>query len=184
LTVRLFVGNLPYQSSEAELREYFSPVAPPSQVVMPVDRETGRPRGFAFVDFSDRPVAEEVIRRFAGQPFKGRPLAISEARGREERGPGSRPMGGPPPRPTGFAPAEGGGAAPGPRPARTFGPDAPPKRVRAAKRHKGEQKPRGPIKERPISRLFDVGDEEDEASVEFDDPATRAGEEQLDEEES
>jgi cold-inducible RNA-binding protein len=179
LTVRLFVGNLPYQSSEDELREHFSPVAAPSQVVMPVDRETGRPRGFAFVDFSDRPVAEEVIRRFSGQPFKGRPLAISEARSREDRGPGSRPMPPPPPRSVGL-----GGPPPGPRPARTFGPDAPPKRARPSKRHKGEQRPRGPIKERPISRLFDVDGEDDDVSMDFDDPATRADGEQVDEEES
>ena len=52
---------------------------------MPVDRETGRPRGFAFVDYADRAVAEEAIRRFNQQPFKGRPLAVSEARPREDR---------------------------------------------------------------------------------------------------
>ena len=173
MTVRLFVGNLPYQATEADLREHFSTVAAPTQVVMPVDRETGRPRGFAFVDFSDRPVAEEVIRRFSGQPFRGRPLAISEARGREERGPGSRPPGPPPPRtdPTGI------GAPAGPRPPRTFGPDAPPRRARPLKRFKGEQRPRGPIKERPISRLFEVNDEPAEDLDDFDNPATRADDE-------
>src|SRR5581483_1068365 len=46
LAVRLFVGNLAYSTTEADLRSYFGTVAAPSQVVLPVDRETGRPRGF------------------------------------------------------------------------------------------------------------------------------------------
>jgi RNA recognition motif-containing protein len=77
---------------------------------MPVDRETGRPRGFAFVEFTDRAKAEEVIRKFDAQPFQGRPLAVSEARAREDR----------PPRPPGsggFGPRPGGGGGfGGPRP--------------------------------------------------------------------
>src|SRR5687767_6976080 len=77
---------------------------------MPVDRETGRPRGFAFVEFVDRAKAEEVIRKFDAQPFQGRPLAVSEARAREDR----------PPRPPGsggFGPRPGGGGGfGGPRP--------------------------------------------------------------------
>jgi RNA recognition motif-containing protein len=108
LAVRLFIGNLPYSASEADLRAHFAPVAEPSHVAMPVDRETGRPRGFAFVEFMDRAKAEEVIRKFDAQPFQGRPLAVSEARAREDR----------PPRPPGsggFAPRPGGGFG-GPRP--------------------------------------------------------------------
>ena len=123
MAVRLFIGNLPYGASEADLRAHFAAVAEPSHVVMPVDRETGRPRGFAFVEFTDRAVAEEVIKKFDAQPFQGRPLAVSEARAREDRGP--RPPGG------GFAPRPGGGGggfgAPrpggfsGPRPGGGFG---------------------------------------------------------------
>jgi len=84
LAVRLFIGNLPYSATEADLRAHFAPVAEPSHVAMPVDRETGRPRGFAFVEFVDRGKAEEVIRKFDAQPFQGRPLAVSEARARED----------------------------------------------------------------------------------------------------
>ena len=58
MAVRLFVGNLTYSTTEADLRAYFGTVAPPSQVVLPVDRETGRPRGFAFVEYLDRAHAE------------------------------------------------------------------------------------------------------------------------------
>jgi cold-inducible RNA-binding protein len=111
LAVRLFIGNLPYGASEADLRAHFAAVAEPSHVAMPVDRETGRPRGFAFVEFAERTVAEEVIRKFDSQPFQGRPLAVSEARAREDRPP--RPSGG-----GGFAPRPGcgGGGFGGPRP--------------------------------------------------------------------
>src|SRR5262249_39481558 len=151
MSVRLFIGNLPYSATEAELRAHLSAVGEPTSVVLPVDRDTGRPRGFAFVDYADRAVAEEAIRRFDQQPFKGRGLAVSEARPREERGPGGpRPGGFSGPRPGGFSgprPAGGGGGFSGPRPGgfggprpaegagaparnRNFGPDAPPKHKR------------------------------------------------------
>jgi RNA recognition motif-containing protein len=176
----LFIGNLPYAASEAELREYMSSVGDPTQVVMPLDRETGRPRGFAFVDYADRAVAEEAIRRFNQQPFKGRPLAVSEARPREERPAGApRPggySGGPPrpggggfaPRPGGFAPrpSDGGGGA-APARSRNFGPDAPPKNKRKPPRKDSDSRPRGPIKERPVGRLYDA--DEDWRAAEEDD---------------
>jgi cold-inducible RNA-binding protein len=111
LAVRLFIGNLPYSATEADLRAHFASVAEPSHVVMPVDRETGRPRGFAFVEFVERANAEAVIRKFDAQPFQGRNLAVSEARPREDRGPR-------PPGPGGFAPREGGFS--GPRPGGGF----------------------------------------------------------------
>jgi cold-inducible RNA-binding protein len=118
LAVRLFIGNLPYSASEADLRSHFAAVAEPSHIVMPVDRETGRPRGFAFVEFAERAVAEEVIRKFDAQPFQGRSLAVSEARAREDRPPGPRPGGFSGPRPGGFSgPRPGGGGGFGaPRP--------------------------------------------------------------------
>ncbi len=199
VSVRLFIGNLPYAANEAELREHLSSVGAPTQIVLPVDRETGRPRGFAFVDYADRTVAEEAIQRFNQQPFKGRPLAVSEARPREERGPGGPPRpggfsprpGGPPsgfsaprpsgfsspPRPGGFSPRPDTGGAPGSGPRnRNFGPDAPPKNKRKPPRKDGDRGPKGPIKERPVSRLYDNEDDwraQDE-EVELDDVATAA----------
>ena len=175
MSVRLFIGNLPYAASEAELREHLSAVGEPSQIVLPVDRETGRPRGFAFVDYADRAVAEEAIRRFNQQPFKGRPLAVSEARPREERGPGGpRPGGFSGPRPGaggGFGgprpgapggynprPDSGGGAGGAPR-NRNFGPDAPPKNKRKPPRKDSDRGPKGPIKERPVGRLYDADED-------------------------
>ena len=189
MSVRLFIGNLPYAANEAELREHLSSVGAPSQVVLPVDRETGRPRGFAFVDYADRNVAEEAIRRFNQQPFKGRPLAVSEARPREERGPGgpprpggfSGPRPGPPsgpggPRPGGFGPPRPGGFAPRPDAAggaptsrnRNFGPDAPPKNKRKPPRKDSDRGPKGPIKERPVGRLYDADEDWRAADEEVD----------------
>jgi RNA recognition motif-containing protein len=192
----LFIGNLPYAASEAELREHLSSVGEPTQIVLPTDRETGRPRGFAFVDYADRAVAEEAIRRFHQQPFKGRPLAVSEARPREERPAGPRPggfsgprPGGAPggfggPRPGGFTPrqAEGG---PAPARSRNFGPDAPPKNKRKPPR-KDDRGPKGPIKERPVGRLYDADEDWRSADeeVELDDFATSAKDDDTDDDQS
>lgn len=185
--VRLFIGNLPYSASEADLRAHFAPVAEPSHVVMPVDRETGRPRGFAFVEFADRAVAEEVIRKFDAQPFQGRNLAVSEARAREDRPP--RPPGGfGGPRPGGGfgGPRPGGGFGGGgftPRPAgppgtrdrsANFGPPAPPRRLRGKKNQQQEYKPRGPIKEKTGGRIYAVDDLDDGESIDIDNFATSA----------
>ena len=184
MAVRLFVGNLSYATTEADLRTYFGTVAPPSQVVLPVDRETGRPRGFAFVEFQDRANAEQAISKFNGQMFNGRPLAVSEARAREDRGPGGpRPgggFGGPRPGGGGFGgPRPGGGGFGGPRPggfggprfvpsapqpprARNFGPDAKPSRGPGAKKAKKDQdRPRGPIPTKFTGRSFSLDDEKD-----------------------
>jgi RNA recognition motif-containing protein len=183
LAVRLFVGNLSYATTEADLRTYFGTVAAPSQVVLPVDRETGRPRGFAFVEFQDRANAEQAIQKFNGQPFNGRPLAVSEARAREDRGPGGfsgpRPGGFSGPRPGGGGggfggPRPGGGgfggprfdpAAPQPSRARNFGPDAKPSKGPGSKKGKKDQdKPRGPIPTKFTGRSFSLDDDKDVVS--------------------
>ena len=116
--VRLFIGNLPYQATEEDLRVHFAAVGEPTQIVRPLDRETGRARGFAFVEYADRDTAETAIKQFDGQLFMGRPLAVSEARAREDRGPGG------PPRPaSGFSgPRPAGGGFSGPRPTGPSGP--------------------------------------------------------------
>jgi len=202
VSVRLFIGNLPYAATEAELREHLSGVGAPTQIVLPTDRETGRPRGFAFVDYADRTVAEEAIRRFHQQPFKGRPLAVSEARPREERPAGPRPGGfssprpggppggysGGPPRPSGYAPRPSeGGSGPAGR-SRNFGPDAPPKNKRKPTRKESERGPKGPIKERPVGRLYDADEDwrvqDSSADAEVDDFATSAKNDDVDDDES
>jgi cold-inducible RNA-binding protein len=204
LAVRLFIGNLPYSASEADLRAHFATVAEPSHVVMPVDRETGRPRGFAFVEFGDRAVAEQIIKKFDAQPFQGRNLAVSEARAREDRPPRPPGQGGFGPRPGGpgggfggprpggssggFGGPRPGGGFGGPRPgpggppigpggrdrSANFGPPAPPRRLRGKKGSQQEHKPRGPIKERTGGRIYAVDDLDDGKTEDFDDIATSA----------
>jgi cold-inducible RNA-binding protein len=200
LAVRLFVGNLSYATTEADLRAYFGSVAPPSQVVLPVDRETGRPRGFAFVEFADRAHAEQAIQRFNGQVFNGRPLAVSEARAREDRGPGGPRPGGPGgfsgPRPGGFGGPRPGGfggpprpfdpAAPQPPRNRNFGPDAKPQRGPNAKAKKKEaERPRGPIPMKTTGRSFTLDDQDstDDVMPDIDDFATSRPQDEKEEKE-
>ena len=183
MAVRLFVGNLAYSTTEADLRAHFGGVAPPSQVVLPVDRETGRPRGFAFVEFLDRGHAEQAIQKFNGQLFNGRPLAVSEARAREDRGPGGPPrpgggFGGPPRPGGGFGgpPRPFDPSAPAPARSRNFGPDAKPQRggQKGGKSKKEGERPRGPIPMKVTGRSFTLDDADavDEALPEMDDFAT------------
>ena len=191
MAVRLFVGNLSYSTTEADLRTYFGAVAPPSQVVLPVDRETGRPRGFAFIEFLDRAHAEQAIQRFNGQPFNGRPLAVSEARAREDRGPGAPPRPGgysAGPRPGGFTPRPPGSFSGPPRPfdsgsaapgaasrSRNFGPDAKPQRAGSAKsKKKDADKPKGPIPLKNTGRSFSLDDDSPDETLpgDIDDFAT------------
>ncbi len=189
MPVRLFIGNLPYTATEVELREHLSAVAQPTHIFMPVDRATGRPRGFAFVEFSERDQAEEAIRRFNGVAFKGRPLAVSEARARDEA-PGPRP--GAPYNPSAsgsFSGPPSPGGAPG-RPQRSFGPPAPPRRAGGkgpAKRGaKGENRPKGPIKLRTGGRVYGIEDETDDytgdSTDDFDNLAEGADDEQSEDE--
>lgn len=175
MPVRLFVGNLSYSTTEADLRAYFGTVAQPSHVALPVDRETGRPRGFAFVEFPDRAQAEAAIQKFHGQILNGRPLSVSEARAREDRGPGSpRPSGPPGPRPSygGPRPFDPGPPQPASR-SRNFGPDAKPQRGSQKVKKRDDQKPRGPIPVKSGSRSYSLDDDSpEEALPDFDDFAT------------
>jgi RNA recognition motif-containing protein len=190
------VGNLPYQATEDDLRTHFSQVGQPTQIVRPLDRETGRARGFAFVEFADRAVAEDAIKKFDGQLFMGRPLAVSEARAREERGPGGPPRSGGygGPRPGGGYGGGGGGGGysgggyGGPRPAGgTYGSPSrsghtegggaghhrqrdfgPPAPPKDKKKpFKKEDKPRGPIPTKFSGRMYDLDGTEDEDTIDI-----------------
>jgi cold-inducible RNA-binding protein len=175
MSVRLFVGNLSYQATEAEVREHFSAVGPVVFLHLPTDRESGRPRGIAFIEFNDAAQAEEAIRRFHQQPFQGRPLVVNHARARES-GPGVRKHTSAPPSPTSpdWATASRVTEPRSPRRGSTqrdFGPDAAPRGQRkpANRRPKPEPGPKGPIRERRSGQFF--GGEEDEA----DDDASSEG---------
>ena len=157
MSIQLYVGNLAYDVTEEELTELFSAAGSPSRVRLPTDRETGKPRGFGFVEFSDRTQAEDAIRRHDKTLFKGRPLAVNEARPREEGIAGRAPA---PARFSDrsgeFSPSE---APPRPdAPRRNFGPDALPrnKRRQEGRGSKREGKPSAPV--RPAGRGYARGD--------------------------
>lgn len=184
---RLYVGNLPYDANEADLREAFSKDGRTvERVHIVLDRETQRPRGFAFLEMATDEQARAAIAAMDGQLYGMRQLRVTEA---EDRRPGAAPgpggprgpgFGGPPrgDRPGGDRPAGGpsgprpAGPGPGsgaPRPPfderNRFGPDARPKRERE------EQRRAPPTRRRPEgesddsyggrrgSRRFDDDDE-------------------------
>ena len=78
VTQRIYVGNLPYSSSEDELRELFAQYGEVVSCALPIDRETGRPRGFGFVEMSDED-GRKAIEALDGQPFGGRQLRVNES---------------------------------------------------------------------------------------------------------
>lgn len=80
---RLFVGNIPYQTEEAQLRSFFEQEGRQvTEVKIVADRETGRPRGFAFVEMISDDQAQAAVTALNGKPFGGRALTVSEARER------------------------------------------------------------------------------------------------------
>ena len=83
---RLYVGNIPYQTTEEQLRTLFeSDGAQVTEVKIVLDRESGRPRGFAFVELSNDAQALAAVEALHGKQFGGRPLNVSEARERNAR---------------------------------------------------------------------------------------------------
>jgi RNA recognition motif-containing protein len=83
--VKLYVGNLPFSATEAEIREVFSQYGEVGEVTLITDRETGRPRGFGFVEMRDDNGGREAIGALDGNDFGGRSLKVNEARPRTER---------------------------------------------------------------------------------------------------
>ncbi len=94
------MGNLSFDVTREELIEAFSAAGRVVDVKVPTDRETGRPRGFAFVEFESDEAAQRCIEQLNGRDLKGRPLRVNEAENRPPRAPGA----------SGFSrPAPGGG---------------------------------------------------------------------------
>lgn len=85
MTKKLYVGNLPYSATEESVRSLFEQVGATAQVTIIMDRETGRSKGFGFVEMETDDDAEEAIKRFNGFRLENRPLTVNEARPREER---------------------------------------------------------------------------------------------------
>ena len=108
---KLFVGNIPHSTTEAELRALFEPHGAIEQVSIVTDRDTGRSRGFAFVEMTDSAEAEKAIAALNGKELGGRALNINEARPKTDRG--GPPRGGGGGRPGGGGGRPGGGGRSG-----------------------------------------------------------------------
>jgi peroxiredoxin len=105
LTKSIYVGNLPFTANEAEVNDFFAAYGTVINVSLPTDRETGRPRGFAFVEMDDGD-ADSAINALDGASLGGRSLRVNEARSRDAGAPpprdsrgGGAPSAPPPPRP-------------------------------------------------------------------------------------
>lgn len=82
--MNIFVGNLPFSLAEDELRQMFEQYGTVDRVKLVMDRETGKPRGFAFVEMANAQEAEEAIAALNSSEVGGRPIKVNEARPREE----------------------------------------------------------------------------------------------------
>ncbi len=87
MTQRIYVGNLPYSATEEELQALFEQHGEVISCALPIDRDTGRPRGFGFIEMSNEDAAK-AIQALDGRDFGGRTLRVNEARPREDGGGG------------------------------------------------------------------------------------------------
>jgi RNA recognition motif-containing protein len=94
MSIKLYVGNLSFQTSSEDLRDLFSQAGNVESASVVEDRDTGRSRGFGFVEMSSKEEAEAAIAQFNGKEFGGRALTVNEARPREDRGGGRGGFGG------------------------------------------------------------------------------------------
>ena len=85
---KLYVGNLPFKCTETDLTEIFAPYGTVGRATVVTDRETGRSRGFGFVEMSSDAEATAAIQALDGKAFEGRNLQVNVARPREDRGGG------------------------------------------------------------------------------------------------
>jgi cold-inducible RNA-binding protein len=91
---KIYVGNLSFQTTDADLNQMFSEVGQVESVQIITDRDTGRSKGFGFVQMTDDAAAAKAIERFNGKEVNGRALTVNEARPMERRDSGSRGSGG------------------------------------------------------------------------------------------
>lgn len=84
---KVFVGNLDFKTTRDQLEALFSEIARPTDLFLPTDRATGKPRGFAFVEFESEEQAQQAIARFNNYDFGGRSLRVNAAEERPRRVP-------------------------------------------------------------------------------------------------
>lgn len=86
METKLYVGNMSYSTSEEKLRTLFSEVGTVTDLVIIMDRYSGRPKGFGFVTMSSKEEADAAIEKYNGTEVDGRELKVNHARPREDRG--------------------------------------------------------------------------------------------------
>jgi cold-inducible RNA-binding protein len=106
---KLYVGNLSYETTSEQLKELFTQVGEVTEISLITDRDTGRSKGFGFIEMATETNAQEAIRRFDGHVLNDRALTVNEARPREDRSGGS------------FGGGGGGGYGGGSKPRNNFG---------------------------------------------------------------
>jgi RNA recognition motif-containing protein len=94
MSMKLYVGNLSFQTSSEDLRDLFSQAGTVESASVVEDRDTGRSRGFGFVEMATKEEGEAAIAQFNGKDLQGRNLNVNEARPREDRGGGGGNRGG------------------------------------------------------------------------------------------
>jgi len=85
MSTKLYVGNLPFDITEGDLRNMLSEHGPVNEIAVVMDKLTGRARGFAFASMNTQEAATAAINALNGKDWKGRALTVNEARPREER---------------------------------------------------------------------------------------------------
>lgn len=88
MSMKLYVGNLAFQTTNEELQGLFAQVGTVESVSLVTERDTGRPRGFGFIEMGSRSEGEAAINKFNGAEIGGRSLTVNEAKPRENRGGG------------------------------------------------------------------------------------------------
>jgi cold-inducible RNA-binding protein len=86
MSMKLYVGNLAFQTSSDDLQQLFAQAGTVESASVVEDRETGRSRGFGFVEMASKEEGQKAIEQFNGKEFNGRNLNVNEARPREDRG--------------------------------------------------------------------------------------------------
>ena len=94
MSKKLYIGNLPYSVTDTALRELFTPLGEVSSVSIITDRNTGQPKGFAFIEMADDAAAKQAISQINGKTLEDRAISVAEARPQERRSGGNFRSGG------------------------------------------------------------------------------------------
>jgi len=94
MSKKLYIGNLPYSVTETALREMFTPVGVVDSVSIITDRDTGQPKGFAFIEMTDDDAAKQAISQINGKTLDNRSITVAEARPQVQRSGGGGSRGG------------------------------------------------------------------------------------------